>query len=135
MALVPCATCRRHVLEAEGACPFCGAARAEEAPRPLRVLAGRFSRAALFTMGASTLVACSDVKSAYGGSPYDADVSVEEDASVDGAVDTKVPDTAVPDTADETISADAPDAADASDAADTGFAGAYGGPPPDAGGG
>lgn len=108
MALVPCATCRRHVLEAEGACPFCGAARAEEAPRPLRVLAGRFSRA---------------------------DVSVEEDASVDGAVDTKVPDTAVPDTADETISADAPDAADASDAADTGFAGAYGGPPPDAGGG
>lgn len=129
MAFVPCVTCRRHVLEAEAACPFCGAAHAPTA-RPVRVVAGRFSRAALFSMGASTLVACTADRGMYGAPPDYADVSTDVggDASIDSAPDTKAPDTAVPDTAIDATDADAA-------SADTGFAGAYGGPPPDAGGG
>src|SRR5512146_743161 len=52
--LRPCPSCRRHVA-AEPACPFCGVPLPEPAaPRPL--VAGRFSRAAVFA--GATLAGC-----------------------------------------------------------------------------
>ena len=47
MELVPCVACRRHASVEEAACPFCGGALAVPRPRP--VLAGRVTRATIFS--------------------------------------------------------------------------------------
>jgi hypothetical protein len=58
MGLQPCTRCFRHVLDAETACPFCGAAVERLPQRASR--AGRFARAALFA--SASLAACDQGK-------------------------------------------------------------------------
>src|SRR5436190_23642854 len=48
MTLVPCGSCRRHIVERAHACPFCGEAQRTERST-VRVVVGRYSRAAVFS--------------------------------------------------------------------------------------
>lgn len=63
--LIPCASCSRHVRQAEGSCPFCGGALSLASVPPAPLPRKRLGRAATFAFGASvvgatTLVACGD---------------------------------------------------------------------------
>lgn len=59
--LVPCAACLRHVVAAEPACPFCGAARIVDL-REVEVVPPRLRRAATMAFAAA-LVGCEPPKS------------------------------------------------------------------------
>jgi|HubBroStandDraft_6_1064221.scaffolds.fasta_scaffold504470_2 hypothetical protein len=73
----PCPGCSRHVKRSDATCPFCGAIASADIG-PIRVLAGRLSRAAIFaagTVGATLATDCSStsvsqpmLQPMYGGS-------------------------------------------------------------------
>lgn len=67
--LVPCPSCKRHVLSAEAACPFCAAPLpADLAARAIPSASTRLSRAAAFVFGASVAVAGCGTDTDGGGS-------------------------------------------------------------------
>jgi hypothetical protein len=84
--LVPCSGCRRHVVETEPACPFCGAAPSPIVPGTATRVA-RLSRAAVFA-GATLVTATGCGGSKPTAEPVDnqqqqaatADAGVEPDA-------------------------------------------------------
>jgi hypothetical protein len=58
MVLTPCPGCRRHVATDDLRCPFCGVAHAGGVPRAIKMISGRWSRAAVFAGGALVAPAC-----------------------------------------------------------------------------
>lgn len=84
-ALVPCASCQRHVRASTDACPFCGAAHApvEVPERPARA---RLSRAAVFALGATLgATGCETAVPLYGAPapPLDASADVADVVDAD----------------------------------------------------
>jgi hypothetical protein len=138
MSLHPCPSCDRHVRASETTCPFCEASIAIVVPAP-RMITERLGRAALFTLGAAVVVVsgvelsgCSSVPT-YGGPAQDSgsvsDAAVPADTSTANQDSGFFPPYGTPaDTGPQ------PDGGPPEDGGtDGGLAGAYGGPPIDAG--
>ncbi len=77
MSLVLCSACTRHVRNTEPACPFCGAAITNRAPRRVRPVAGT-SRAAILAISSTVWVACGNAEE-----PRDEDTSGDERSGSD----------------------------------------------------
>jgi hypothetical protein len=75
MVLEPCPTCHRHIADDEVHCPFCGAAHVEREPRAMRMIAGRWSRAAIFAGGALLAPACGSTPPSTTTGPTDISLS------------------------------------------------------------
>lgn len=58
MALTPCPECRRHVAADDLRCPFCEVGDAGGVPRAIKMISGRWSRAAVFAGSALVAPAC-----------------------------------------------------------------------------
>ncbi|MBK7402599.1 MAG: hypothetical protein IPJ34_41805 [Myxococcales bacterium] len=71
--LVPCAACLRHVVAAESACPFCGAARAADLRGP-EGFPPRLRRAAAMAF-AATVTACDPPKAPSAPQPEPTDAA------------------------------------------------------------